>query len=137
MNNMRYLDLECLLLEYNSCSNSSNQSHTKNDAYQKACGYSTTVLKNHSKEINTAFTRGEDCLSKRCKELREKATELFNTKELPMTPLTHKQQKEHDKADKCHIWKRRFIYDRKHKFYKKLFKVKDHDHYKSKYRGAV
>ena len=119
---MIYLYLQCLLLD--SCSNSHNQSHTKNDAYHKTCGYSTTVLRNHSKEINTAFTRGEDCLSKRCKELREKATELFNTKKVPMTPLTHKQQKEHDKADKCHIWKRRLIYDRKHKFYKNYLKLR-------------
>ena len=96
---MIYLDLECLL--FDSCSKSPNQSHTKNDAYHKTCGYSTTVLRNHSKEINTAFTRGEDCLS----------TIFFNTKKLHMTPLTHKQQKEHDKADKYHIWKRRFIYE--------------------------
>ena len=88
---MIYLYLQCLLLD--SCSNSPNQSHTKNDAYHKTCGYSTTVLRNHSKEINTAFTRGEDCLS----------TIFFNAKKLHMTPLTHKQQKEHDKADKCHI----------------------------------
>ena len=96
---MIYLDLECLLLD--SCSNSPNQSHTKNDAYHKTCGYSTTVLRNHSKEINTAFPRGEDCLS----------TIFFNTKKLHMTSLTHKQQMEHDKSDKYHIWKRRFIYE--------------------------
>ena len=99
MNVMIYLDLECLLLD--SCSNSPNQSHTKNDAYHKTCGYSTAVLRNHSKEINTAFPRGEDCLS----------TIFFNTKKLHKTPLTHKQQKEHDKADKYHIRKRRFIYE--------------------------
>ena len=78
---MIYLYLQCLLLD--SCSNSPNQSHTKNDAYHKTCGYSTTVLRNHSKEINTAFTRGEDCLS----------TIFFNTKKLHMTPLTHKSKK--------------------------------------------
>ena len=35
MNDMIYLDLECLLLKYDSCSNSLNQSDTKNDAYTK------------------------------------------------------------------------------------------------------
>ena len=95
MNDVIYLDLECLLLKYDSCSNNPNQSQTKNDAYHEACGYSTTVLRNHSKERTISYYRGEDCLAKLCKELREKTTVLFNTEKLTMTPLTHEQQKKH------------------------------------------
>ena len=78
MNDMIYLDLECLLFKYDSCSNGTNQSHTKDDAYHEARGYSTTILRNHSKETTTSYHRGKDCLSKLCKELREKATNFFN-----------------------------------------------------------
>ena len=106
---MIYLDLECVLFKYDSCSNNPNQSHRENDAYHQAYGYSTTILRNHSKETTVAYHRGKDCLSKLCKKLREKATELFNTEKLPMTTLTHKQQKKHNESDKCHICKTKFI----------------------------
>ena len=56
MNDMIYLDLACLLFKYDSCSNNPNQSHTENDAYHEACGYSTTTLRNHSKEKTTSIT---------------------------------------------------------------------------------
>ena len=109
LNDMIYLDLECVLFKYDSCSNNPNQSHRENDAYHQAYGYSTTILRNHSKETTVAYHRGKDCLSKLCKKLREKATELFNTEKLPMTTLTHKQQKKHNESDKCHICKTKFI----------------------------
>ena len=72
MNDIVYLDLECFLPKYDSCSNNRNKSYTKNDAYHEACGYSTTIIRNHSKEKTTSYYRGKDCLSKLCKELREK-----------------------------------------------------------------
>ena len=137
MNDIIYLDLECLLLKYDSCSNNLIQSHTKNDAYHEACGYSTTILRNHSKESTTSYHRGKDCLLKLCKELREKATNLINTEKLTVTPLTHEEQKKHDDSKKCFISNKKFITDKKNKYYKKLMKVKDHDHYTGKYRGAT
>ena len=137
MNDMIYLDLECLLFKYDSCSNNPNQSHTENDAYHEACGYSTTILRNHSKETTTSYHRGKDCLSKLCKELREKATDLFNTEKLPMTQLTPEQQKKHDNSKECFICNKKFIYNKKNKYYKNLMKVMDHDHYTGKYRGVA
>ena len=113
MNDMIYLDLECLLLKYDLCSNNPNKSYTENITHHVACGYSTTILRNHSKETTIAYYRGEDCLSKLCEGLREKATELFNTEKLPMTPLTHEQQKKHSESNKCYICKRKFIHDKK------------------------
>ena len=136
MNDIIYLDLECLLFKYDSCSNNPNQSHTENDAYHKACGYSTTILRNHSKETTTSYHRGKDCLSKLCKELREKATDLFDTEKLPMTPLTPEQQKNMIILKSAfYAIKNSFII--KNKYYKNLMKVMDHDHYTGKYRGAA
>ena len=113
MNDLIYLDLECLLPKIDLCSNSINKSYTEDIAYHEACGYSSTILRNHSKEITTSYYRGKDCLSKLCKELREIAMGLFSTEKLPMTPLTHKQRKKHSESDKCHICNRKFIYDKK------------------------
>ena len=113
MYDLIYLDLECLLLRIDSCPNSINKCYTENIAYHEACGYSTTILRKHSKETTTSYHRKKDCLSKLCKELGEKATELFNTEKLPMTLLTHKQQKKHNESDKCHVCKKEFIYDKK------------------------
>ena len=130
MNDIIYLDLECFLPKYDSCSNNPNKSCTKNDAYHEACGYSTTITRNRSKEKTTSCYRGKDCLSKLCKELRGKEMELFNTEKLPMTPLTHEQEKKHSESDKCHIWKRKFITNKRNG-------NKDHDHYIGIYRVAT
>ena len=137
MNDLIYLDLECLLPKIDLCSNGINKYYTEDSAYHEACGYSSTILRNHNQEIATSYYRGKDCLSKLCKELREIAMGLFSTEKLPITPLTHKQRKKHSESDKCHICNRKFIYDKKSKYYKNLQKVMDHDHYTGKYRGAA
>ena len=49
------------------------------------------------------MTLYEDCIQKLCKELREKATDIFNTEKIPMTPLTPEQKKKHSDSDKCFI----------------------------------
>ena len=54
-----------------------------------------------------------------------------------MSPLTTKEQATHNNSDKCHICNKKFITDESNKYYKKLRKVKDHDHYNGKYRGAA
>ena len=85
MNDIIYLDLECTLHKYNSCSNNPNKSPTEKVAHHKVCGYVMNIVRNHTKESLLTYHRGEDCLSKLCKELRQKATELINTKTKPLT----------------------------------------------------
>ena len=122
--------------KYDSCTPNQNK-YTVNIAYHDTCGYSITTVRNHTKESITAYHRGIDSLSNLCKNLREQALELLNTKKLPMTPLTKDQQQEYANAEQCHICNRKFITDPNHKHYKKLIKVMDHDHYTGKYRGAA
>ena len=50
MNDMIYLDLECLLRKYDTCSNDPNKSSTEKIAYHEACGYSICTKRNHTKE---------------------------------------------------------------------------------------
>ena len=54
-----------------------------------------------------------------------------------MTPLTPEQQKKHGNSKECFICNKKFINDKKNKYYKNLMKVMDHDHYTGKYRGAA
>ena len=54
-----------------------------------------------------------------------------------MTPLTLEQQKKHDHSKEYFICNKKFITDKKNKYYKTLMKVMDHDHYTGKYRGAA
>ena len=54
-----------------------------------------------------------------------------------MTPLTPEQQKKHNDSEECYICNKKFIYNKKNKYYKNLMKVMDHDHYTGKYRVAA
>ena len=60
MNDIIYVDLECLLVKYDTCLNNPNKSYTVNIAQDIPSGYSITVLRNHSKSIKVSYYRGED-----------------------------------------------------------------------------
>ena len=137
INDTIYLDLECLLPEYELCSNTSNKSYAENVDNNQASGNSTTIVRNHSNEKITTYYRGKDTLFKLCKKLNEKALSLINTEKKSLTPLTNEEQKKHDESTKCHICKKSFLINKSHKFYNKLIEVIDHGHYTGEYRGAA
>ena len=71
-------------------------------------------------------------MKKFCKDLREHATKIINYEKKNMIPLRIKEEKYHNKQKMCYICKKEFdTSDKKH------CKVKDHCHYKGKYRGAA
>ena len=70
-------------------------------------------------------------MKKFCLDLREHVTKIINYEKKEMTPLTKKEEKNHNKQKVCHICRREFDSD------KKYHKVKDHFHYTGKYRGAA
>ena len=78
------------------------------------------------------YCRGEDCMSKFCKDLREHATKIINYEKKDMIPLTKKDEKNYNNQKVCYICKKEFD-----KSDKKNYKVKDHCHYTGKYRGAA
>ena len=89
------------------------------------CSFDKTKTKLHC-------YRGEDCMKKFCKDLREHATKIINYEKKDMIPLTKKEEKNHNKQEVCYIYKKEFnTYDKKH------YKVKDHCHYTGKYRSAA
>ena len=76
--------------------------------------------------------RGDSCMEKFCKDLREHATKIINYEKKDMIPLTKKEEKHHNKQKVCYICKKEFNKDDK-----KHYKVKDHCHYTGKYRGVA
>ena len=66
MNEVIYLDLECLLLKYNTCSNNQDQSSTEKVAYHEVCGYSTNIKRNQSKESINTHQGGKNSLPILC-----------------------------------------------------------------------
>ena len=87
------------------------------------------------------YYRGEDCMTKFCKDLREHATKIINYEKKDMIPLTKKEEENYNNQKVCYICKKEFntsdtressSFERK-----KYYKVRDHCHYTGKYRGAA
>ena len=78
MNDIINVDLECLLVNYDTCSNSPIKSHTTNIAQHIPSWYSINVVRNHNYFSVVAYYRGKDCIQKLCEEFRKIREELLN-----------------------------------------------------------
>ena len=128
-----YANLECLLEKMSTCINNPNES-------------STTEINKHTPSVYSIFTscsfdesknklyyyRGDDCMKKFCKDLREHAMKIINYEKKKIVPLTTKEEICYNKQKICYICKKEFD-----KSDKKHHKVRDHCHYTGKYRGAA
>ena len=87
-----YADLECLLMS--TCYNNPEESSTTKIKKHTPSGYSIFT---HCYSINQKnklnYYRGEDCMTKFCKDLREHATKIINYEKKDMIPLTKKEEK--------------------------------------------
>ena len=127
-----YTDLECLLEKMSTCQNNPNKSSATKINKHTPSGYSifTHCSFDESKnEIN--YYRGDDCMRKFCKDLREHSTKIINYEKKKMIPLTTEEKVHYNKQKICYICKKEFNND------KKNYKVRDHCHYTGKYRGAA
>ena len=80
------------------------------------------------------YYRGDDCMKKFCKDLREHSTKIINYEKKKMVPLTTKEEIYHNSQKKCYICKKEFNNNNNDK---KRKKVRDLCHYTGKYRGAT
>ena len=75
--------------------------------------------------------RGKECVEKFVEYIEEEVKRLYATfPRQPMKELTDVLQREHETAEKCHIYLKEFN-DRRNR------KVRDHCHYTGLYRGAA
>ena len=117
-----------------TCYNNPEESSTTKINKYTPSGYSifTHCSFDKSKKQTFNYYRGEDCMTKFCKDLREHATKIINYKKKDMIPLTKKEEGNYNNQKVCYICKKEFD-----KSDKKHHKVRDHCHYTGKYRGAV
>ena len=89
-----YADLECLLEKMSTCYNNPEESSATKINKHTPSSYSIfthcSIDKSKSK-LN--YCRGEDCMTKFCKDLREHATKIINYEKKDMIPLTKKRRK--------------------------------------------
>ena len=83
MNYKIYVDLECLLVKCDTCTNNPNKSYTVNNTQHIPPGYSILIHDNSSNSLKALHYRDKDRIQKLCKELRE-IGELFDTEKNPM-----------------------------------------------------
>ena len=128
-----YADLECLLEKMSTCYNNPEKSSTTKINKHTLSGYSLFTHCSFDKTKNKLdCCRGEDCMKKIGKDLREHARKIINYEKKDMIPLTKKEEKNHNNQKVCYIRKKEFdTSDKKH------HKVRDHCHYSGKYRGAA
>ena len=129
-----YADLECLLEKIDTCHNNPEKSSTTEISKHALSGYSLFTHCSFDKTKNKLdYYRGNDCMEKFCKDLREHATKIINHEKTEIIPSMRKEEKKHNKQKVCHICKKEFNTDDSDKKHRK---VKDHCHCTGKYRGA-
>ena len=130
-----YADLECLLEKINTCYNNPEESSTTKINHHTPSGYSIFTHCSFDKSKNKLnYYRGEDCMKRFCKDLKEHATKIINCEKKDMIPLTKEEKEDYNNQKVCYICKKEFITsDNNNKHYK----VRDHCHYTGKYRGAA
>ena len=130
-----YADLDCFLEKINTCYNNPEELSTTEINKHAPSGYSLFTHCSFDKTKNKLdYYRGDDCMEKFCKDLREHATKIINYEKKKMILLTKKEEKNHNKQELCYICKKEFNTDDN---VKKYHKLKDHCHYTGKYRGAA
>ena len=128
-----YPDLECFLEKMSTCQNNPNKSSITKINKLTPSGYSifTNCSFNESKN-KISYYRGDDCMKKLCKDLKEHSTKIINYEK--MISLTTEEKVHYNKQKVCYICKKEFDNNDN---YKKQQKVRDHCHYTGKYRGAA
>ena len=97
-----YADLECLLQKKSTCQNNPNESSTTEINKHAPSGYSIFTHCSFDKSKNKLnYYRGNDCMKKFCKDLREHATKIINYEKKKMMPQATKEEIYHNKQKIC------------------------------------
>ena len=123
-----YADLECLFKKNDTCYNNPDLSSTTKINQHIPSGYSIYTNCSFDKSNDKlSYYRGEDCMKRFCKDLKDHATKIIDFKKNTMIPLTKEEEDNYNKENICYISKKEFNND----------KVRDHCHFTGKYRGAA
>ena len=117
-----YADFECLLEKMSTCQNIPNKSSTTKINKHTPSGYSIFTHCSFDESKNKLnYYRGDDCMKKFCKDLREHSTKIINYEKKKMISLTTEEKVHYNKQ-------KVFIYVKKNLMIiiKKQQKVRDH-----------
>ena len=137
-----YANLECLLEKIDTCYNNPEESSTTKINHHTPSGYSIFTHCSFDKSKNKLnYYRGEDCMKRFCKDLKEHAKRIINCEKKDMIPLTKEENEDYNNQKVCYICKKEFItsdtIESSSLEGNKHYKVRDHCHYTGKYRGAA
>ena len=111
-----------------TCYNNPKLSSTTKINQYVPSGYSIYTNCSFDKSNNKLnYYRGEDCMKRFCKDLKDHATKIIDFKKKTMIPLTKEENHNYKKENTCYICKKDFNND----------KVRNHCHFTGKYRGAA
>ena len=123
-----YADLECLLKKIDMCQNNPDLSSTTKINQHIPSGYSICTSCSFDKSNNKlSYYRGEDCMRRFCKDLKDHAIKIIDCKKKDLIPLTKEEEDNYNKENICHICKKELNND----------KVRDHYHLAGKFKGAA
>ena len=123
-----YADLESLLEKISTCYNNPDLSSTTKVNQYVPSGYSIFTNCSFDKSYNNlSYYRGEDCMNRFCKDLKDHAKRIVDFKRKFITPLTKDEEDSYDKKNACHICMEDLDSD----------KVKYYCYFTGKYRGAA
>ena len=129
-----YADWASLLEKMYSCENNPEKFYTEKKTKHTPSGFSlfTNCSFDAAKNKLDCY-KGEDCMERFCKDLRDHAMKINNYEENKMIPLTDKE-----KQKICYICINEFSADEDYTNAIKLYyKVRDHCHDTGKFRGAA
>ena len=108
----------CLPEKIYSCQNNHEKFFTEKKTMHAPSGYSLfTNCSFDVTENKLECYRGEDCMERFCKDLRDHAMEIINYKEKEMILLTDEENKSYEKKKVCYICKREFSTDENDKMH--------------------
>ena len=107
-----YADLECIFKKIDTCQNNTDLSSTTKINQHIPSGYSIYTTCSFDKYNNKlGYYRGEDCMRRFCKDLKDHAIKIIDFKKKDMIQLTKEGKNNYNKENICHICKKEFNND--------------------------
>ena len=123
-----YVDIECLLVKHDTCSNNLNRRWSKTISTHMPSGYSINVVNKYKDNYHTYY-RGIDCMNKLSKDLLKIGKDIINEEKKDMLPLTDDEKIKHEESKRCYLCNQYFNTNKQSNYYKNYKKVRDHCHY--------